>query len=64
MKKWKGKDFDYLGYHIKNDLKEGIIYVYDNYGNQICKIWNINHESITEAKNRIENIVYVKRKDG
>ena len=59
MKPWKGKDFDYLGYRIKNNLNEGYIYAYDKQGNQICKVWNINHGSITDVKRRIE--AYIKK---
>ena len=58
MKPWRGKDFKYLNCEIKRK-KDGYLYAYDKDGNQICKVWNINHGSITDVKHAIEE--YIRR---
>ena len=57
MKPWRGKDFEYLNCEIKRK-KDGYLYAYDKNGNQICRVWNINHGSITDVKLAIERYVH------
>ena len=56
MKPWRGKDFEYLNCKIKRE-KDGYLYAYDKNDNQICRVWNVNHGSITEVKSAIERYV-------
>ena len=53
MKPWLGNEFEYMGCIIRR-CKDGYIYVYDKQGNQIKRIWNVNHGSLTDAKREIE----------
>ena len=48
-----------LDEYKENQNQTSFIYAYDKDGNQICKVWNINHGSITEVKDAIEE--YIRR---
>lgn len=57
MKKWSGKDFEYRGYCVKNNKKDGYLYVYDKNGNYAFRVDNFGHGSVTDAKSQIDYLI-------
>ena len=57
MKHWSGKDFEYRGYLIKNDKRNGFLNVYNNKGNYIFRVNSFGHGCVTEVKVRIDNLI-------
>lgn len=43
MKHWSGKDFEYRGYLVKNDKKDGFLVVYDSRGNYLFRVNSFGH---------------------
>lgn len=57
MKYWSGKDFDYRGYHVKNNKKDGFLEVYDKYNNYTFGVNSFGKGCVTDVKNRIDDLI-------
>lgn len=57
MKYWSGKDFDYRGYHVKNNKKDAFLEVYDKYNNYVFRVDSFGRGCVTEVKNRIDDLI-------
>ena len=57
MKYWSGKDFEYRGYKVKNDKKNGYLEVYDKNNNYLFRVNSLGKGSVTEVKYRIDRLV-------
>ena len=57
MKHWSGKDFDYRGYIVRNNKKEGVLNIYDKRNNYLFRVSSLGHGCIPEIKSRIDNLI-------
>ena len=58
MKPWSGKDFEYLGFYIKNNKKIGYFEIFDKNDNLLFRQTNCCHASVTTVKKKIEDFLY------
>lgn len=56
MKHWSGKDFDYRGYIVRNNKKEGFLNIYDKHNNYLFRVSSYGG-CISEVKFRIDNLI-------
>lgn len=57
MKHWSGKDFEYRGYMVKNNKKDGFLNVYDKNNNYLFRVSSLGHGCIPEVKFHIDNLI-------
>lgn len=57
MKHWSGKDFEYRGYMVKINKKEGFLNIYDKRNNYLFRVSSFGHGCISEVKIRIDNLI-------
>lgn len=57
MKYWGGNDFEYRGYNVKNNKKDGYLEVYDKNNNYVFRVGSFGNGCITEVKSRIDSLI-------
>lgn len=57
MKQWLGSNFEYRGFHVKNDKASGCLVIYDQRGNYVTRVESFGKGSVTEAKYKIDKIL-------
>ena len=57
MKNWSGKDFDYRGYNVKNNTKDGYLEVYDKNNNYIFRVDNYDKGCVSKIKYQIDKLI-------
>lgn len=56
MKHWSGKAFEYRGYLVKNNKKEGFLNIYDKQNNHLFRVSSYGG-CVSEVKIRIDNLI-------
>lgn len=57
MKYWSDKDFDYRGYQVKNNKKDGFLEVYDKNNNYVFRVDSFGKGCVTEVKRQIDWLI-------
>lgn len=57
MKHWSGDNFNYRGYSVINNKKQGFLEVYDNRGNPILRVNSFGKGCVTDVKRKIDDII-------
>lgn len=57
MKRWNGKDFEYRGYKIKKNKRDGYLEVYDKRDNYILRVENYSHGAANDVKFKIDCLI-------
>ena len=57
MKYWSGSNFEYRGYNIKNNTKDGYLEVYDKNNNYAFRVDSFGKGCVAEAKCQIDELI-------
>ena len=57
MKYWSGSNFEYRGYNIKNNTKDGYLEVYDKNNNYAFRVDSFGKGCVTEVKRQIDELI-------
>lgn len=57
MKYWSGNNFEYQGYNVKNNKKDGYLEVYDKNNNYAFRIDSFGKGCVAEVKRQIDSMI-------
>ena len=57
MKYWSGSNFEYRGYNIKNNTKDGYLEVYDKNNNYAFRVDSFGKGCVAESKRQIDVLI-------
>ena len=57
MKNWCGNSFEYRGYNIKNNIKDGYLEVYDKNNNYAFRVDSFGKGYVSEVKHQIDRLI-------
>lgn len=57
MKHWSGKDFEYRGYSVRNNKKDGYLNVYDKRNNYIFRVNSFGRGCVQSVKSQIDGLI-------
>ena len=56
MKNWSGNSFEYRGYNVKNNTKDGYLEVYDRNNKYVFRVDSFGKGCVTEVKRQIDEL--------
>ena len=57
MKYWSGNNFEYRGYNVKNNIRDGYLEVYDKNNNYAFRVDSFGKGCVAEVKRQIDGLI-------
>lgn len=57
MKNWSENSFEYRGYNVKNNTRDGYLEVYDRNNNYAFRVDSFGKGCVTEVKRQIDGLI-------